>query len=194
MLHFPPDKSGLILSAAFDVFVAYGFRKTSMDDIARAAGISRPALYQTFKNKQDIFRALSRSMLERACLLAGEEMQSDRPFAERLLRSLDASILSIHRIIDATPHGAELIGVNAEIAPDIERDWNDKLGAVWGDGFQRAADSGEITLNALDANDTARLFMHAMEGIKQAYMCGTPTEPEVRKLVTFFAASLAPKQ
>lgn len=193
MLHFPLDKSGLILNAAFDVFVTYGFRKTSMDDIARAAGLSRPALYQSFKNKQDIFRALSRSMLERACVLAAQEMQSDGPFAQRLLRSVDASILSIHRIIDATPHGTELIGVNAEIAPDIEREWDQKLVAVWGDAFVRAADKGEIALRGLDARDAARLFMYAMEGIKQAYMCGTPTEPEVRKLVAFFDMSLTPR-
>lgn len=192
MLHFSPDKSGVILSAAFDVFVTYGFRKTSMDDIAGAAGISRPALYQTFKNKQDIFRALSRFMLEHASALAAQEMQAEGAFAARLFRSLDASILSVHRVIDATPHGAELIGVNAEIAPDIEREWNDQLSDVWCRAFQAAANQGEINLGSLDAKDTARIFMFAMEGIKQAYMYGTPTEPEVRKLVAFFARSLAP--
>lgn len=190
MLHFTPDKSGLILSAAFDVFVTYGFRKTSMDDIARAAGISRPALYQIFKNKEDIFRALSRMLLSRAKQLASEAMGAEGSFDDRLFNAIDASILSVHRIIDATPHGTELIGVNAEIAPDIEREWNAQLTAVWVDGFQLAQKRGEIVLDVVNVQEAARLFTHAMEGIKQAYMCGIPSEPEVRLLVRFFAASL----
>lgn len=193
MLHFTPDKSGLILSAAFDVFVTYGFRKTSMDDIARAAGISRPALYQIFKNKEDIFRALSRMLLSRAKQMASEAMVAEGSFDDRLFNAIDASILSVHRIIDATPHGAELIGVNAEIAPDIEREWNAQLTAVWVEGFQQAQKHGEIALDSVSAEEAARLFMHAMEGIKQAYMCGTPSEPEVRLLVRFFAASVGVK-
>jgi AcrR family transcriptional regulator len=64
MLQTTPDKRGTILAAAFDVFINYGFRKTSMDDIARAAGMSRPALYQVFRNKTEIFRAASLSILE----------------------------------------------------------------------------------------------------------------------------------
>lgn len=190
MLHFPADKSGTILNAAFDVFVTYGFRKTSMDDIARAAGMSRPTLYQNFKNKKDIFRALSRTMAERAAEMAKQEMEGNGSFGERMMRALDVSILSVHRIIDATPHGTELLGVNAEIAADIEREWDEKLGHVWSQSFQDAADRGEISLRALSAYDTAKLFMFAMEGIKQAYMVGVPVEPEVRKLVVFFAASL----
>ena len=64
MLDFPLDdgKRGAILKAAFEVFITYGFRKTSMDDIARAAGMSRPGLYQLFANKTDIFRALVREI------------------------------------------------------------------------------------------------------------------------------------
>ena len=37
------------------VFLAYGFARTTMDDIARAADMSRPALYLLFKNKTDIY-------------------------------------------------------------------------------------------------------------------------------------------
>ena len=50
-----------ILAAAWAGFSAYGFRKTSMDDIARGAGMSRPALYLHFKNKEAIFRSLVES-------------------------------------------------------------------------------------------------------------------------------------
>ena len=46
-----------IRRAAIPVFAAKGFRGTSMADIAEAAGVSRPALYQYFENRADVFRA-----------------------------------------------------------------------------------------------------------------------------------------
>jgi len=48
-----------IVTAAVGVFSRYGFRQTSMELVARAAGVSRPALYQHFANKQDVFAAVA---------------------------------------------------------------------------------------------------------------------------------------
>jgi len=47
-----------ILDAAIGVFLRYGFRKTSMDDLARAAGISRQGLYLHFPTKEALFKAM----------------------------------------------------------------------------------------------------------------------------------------
>ena len=48
-----------ILDAAFRRFARYGYRRTSLGDIADEAGLSRPALYHYFRNKEDVFGALS---------------------------------------------------------------------------------------------------------------------------------------
>lgn len=47
-----------LLDVARSVFVAQGFHATSMDDIARGAGVSKPVLYQHFPSKVDLYRAL----------------------------------------------------------------------------------------------------------------------------------------
>jgi AcrR family transcriptional regulator len=44
------DKKHQILQAAIEIFGTYGYKKTSMQDIADALDISRPALYQYYKN------------------------------------------------------------------------------------------------------------------------------------------------
>jgi AcrR family transcriptional regulator len=46
-----------ILDAASTVFLRFGFRKTSMEDVARAAEVSRQGLYLHFANKEELFRA-----------------------------------------------------------------------------------------------------------------------------------------
>src|SRR6266403_988428 len=45
-----------ILVAATAIFLRYGFKKTSMDDVARAAGVSRQGLYLYFDTKDLSFR------------------------------------------------------------------------------------------------------------------------------------------
>lgn len=46
-----------VLEVALETFARYGYRKTSMDDVARAAEISRPGLYFLFTSKPELFRA-----------------------------------------------------------------------------------------------------------------------------------------
>lgn len=47
-----------ILTAARWCFLNFGFSKTSLEDIARRADLSRTLLYRVFKNKEDIFTAV----------------------------------------------------------------------------------------------------------------------------------------
>lgn len=195
MLNTTKDKRGTILAAAFDVFMNYGFRKTSMDDIARAAGMSRPALYQVFRNKTEIFRALSHALMRRTADEARHALQADLPFGERLFNALDVSILELHRKIDSTPHGAELLGVNDEVAGDIEEDWCETMTKVLGEAVTEAVRSGEISLDGLglDAPAVAGIMVQAMEGLKTRYMRGNAIENDVRNIVAFVANALARK-
>ena len=51
-------RRGEILDAAKICFLRYGYGKTSLDDIAKRAGLSRPLLYRKFANKEAIFSAV----------------------------------------------------------------------------------------------------------------------------------------
>jgi AcrR family transcriptional regulator len=55
-----------VLAVALEVFGRYGFRKASMDEIARSADISRQGLYLHFANKDALFRAAVRKELDTA--------------------------------------------------------------------------------------------------------------------------------
>ena len=57
------EKEEKILQAALDVFSAYGFRGATIDQIAEAAGMSKPNLLYYFRTKEAIHRALLDRML-----------------------------------------------------------------------------------------------------------------------------------
>lgn len=60
----PRSREERVLEAATDVFLRYGFARTTMGDIAERAGISRPALYLVFPGKDEVFAAVIRRMTE----------------------------------------------------------------------------------------------------------------------------------
>lgn len=47
-----------ILDAAAELFTRYGYDKTTVDEIAHAAGVSKGAIYLHFKSKEALFEAL----------------------------------------------------------------------------------------------------------------------------------------
>ncbi len=51
-------KRDKVLTAALNIFLRYGFKRVTMNDIAEAAGISRPALYLVFSSKEEIFKGV----------------------------------------------------------------------------------------------------------------------------------------
>ena len=49
-----------ILGNARNLFVRYGFRKTTVEDIAQACGLGKTALYHYFRSKEEIFEQVVR--------------------------------------------------------------------------------------------------------------------------------------
>ena len=64
MAQAPVSKEQTAIAAATQVFCRYGFARTTMGDIAAEAGISRPALYLLFPDKDAVFAAVIRAMDE----------------------------------------------------------------------------------------------------------------------------------
>lgn len=75
--------SARILDAALERFTAVGLRKTTMDDIAVAAGVGRATVYRRFEGRDDVVRAvilreLARFLAEVDAALAGVTDPLDR--------------------------------------------------------------------------------------------------------------------
>src|SRR2546430_8833816 len=54
----PERRRPLVLDAAFELFLEHGYDGTSMDAVARAAGVTKPVVYDCFPSKEDLFTAL----------------------------------------------------------------------------------------------------------------------------------------
>jgi AcrR family transcriptional regulator len=80
-----------LLEAALDLFVERGFAATRLDDVAKAAGVSKGTLYLYYKNKEDLFKAVVR---ENMVPMIGE--------AEGIIEQFDGDSETLFRLIMTT--------------------------------------------------------------------------------------------
>lgn len=79
-----------LLQVAGAVFSTKGYHATVMDDIAEAAGVSKPVLYQHFPSKLELYFALLDSSAEQVISMISLEMQSTEDNAERVTSAISA--------------------------------------------------------------------------------------------------------
>jgi AcrR family transcriptional regulator len=103
------EKRTRILDAAEDAFSAYGFARSSMADIAAGADMSRPALYQHFANKEEIFAAMLDRLLTTAADAAIDALDSSQDLATALDGFLQHWAGDLTERFRATQHGADFI-------------------------------------------------------------------------------------
>jgi TetR/AcrR family transcriptional regulator of autoinduction and epiphytic fitness len=79
-----PRKREQILQGARSVFMEMGFDAASVNDICRAAGVSKGTLYVYFASKEDMFVALVEAERDRLFAEVDRVLDEDRPLEERL--------------------------------------------------------------------------------------------------------------
>lgn len=162
------DRERAILSAALVAFGRYGFARTTMDDIAKASGVARTALYKTFRNKEDIFRALASSVHDEALRLARDEIKKPGPFGARLEAALIAWNVHLLEVGHSGPHAEEIAGLYQTLAADLASRANQTLTAEMTKSVNAAIRGGDFSLREgyASAKDFAHLLRLALEGVK----------------------------
>jgi AcrR family transcriptional regulator len=80
-----------ILQAAGDVLLRYGYRKASVDEVARQAHVSRPGLYLLFSSKDELFTAAIEALfMESITRTRAALIQPDQALGERIANAFAA--------------------------------------------------------------------------------------------------------
>jgi AcrR family transcriptional regulator len=113
------DRAPEIARAALDLFVTKGFAATKLDDVAKAAGVSKGLPYLYFENKEELFKAVIVEAIGAPLVLANEWVDRFEGSTEELLRELVANF----RKFAESPHGGviKLILAEAGNFPDVAR-------------------------------------------------------------------------
>ncbi len=112
------DTQSRIMAASIVAFGQYGYKKTTMQDIADEAGLSRPAVYQYYKNKGAVFNALLAEVFSNAKAAALIHFKSSLSPYERLTEGLLAFEKVVLTPTLTTSKGHELISLAESMAPE----------------------------------------------------------------------------
>lgn len=94
------DRPQEITAAAFDAFAEKGFAGTRVDDVAKRAGVSKGLLYLYFKTKEELFKAVVKSVVIRRVDRLIENVQTTELSSEDFIRG---PLLSFLKQIPGSP-------------------------------------------------------------------------------------------
>jgi AcrR family transcriptional regulator len=163
----PERRRPLILDAASGLFLEHGYEGTSMEAVAKAAGVTKPVVYACFASKEELFEALLEREEARvlqtiqASLPADANVEDPEPL---LIDGLTAFL----RAVAASPDAYRVIflgeGATAAIAQRIQRQRSAQVEAVAALSFAWLA--GRDT--RVDAEAAARLFATVVVGLAES--------------------------
>ncbi|WP_225409078.1 TetR/AcrR family transcriptional regulator [Stigmatella hybrida] len=140
-----------ILEAARGCFLQFGYAKTSLDDIAQRANISRTLIYRKFKNKDDIFSALLESMVEERYPKAEQVLAGPGSKRDKLIQVYELLTVEPWGELAGAPLVAEFYEACSQLLPEVTSK-HERLQLKY-------------TQALLESKEIAELFRLAVEGL-----------------------------
>jgi TetR/AcrR family transcriptional regulator, regulator of autoinduction and epiphytic fitness len=162
----PDDRRRVTFEAALALFARYGYRKTSMHEIADAAGISRQGLYLHFRTKEVLFREmvaffLANSLAQATSIFADPA----RPLRQQLVDGFDAWVGWYADALGGADV-TELAGVAEKLVADLVTDHEQRFQAALVKCIRRSGLVAAHERSGLSARQLADVLYAAARGLK----------------------------
>lgn len=189
------DTRDAILEAALTCFSNYGFKKTTVEDIATEAGVSRPTLYAYFKNKKAILRTISERIHSNTLESIEAQLQSGAPLAKKLEESFWAWSEPFMGTLFGTPHGAELIGATSSLASDISDNARESFVSLLATELEKRFTDGQLDLTLVDLNAerAAEFLVLALNGLSRGEADERTYRDRLKVLISIFLTATNPE-
>jgi len=171
------SKRNQILQSAVNTITRYGYRRTSMDDIAKEAGMSRPAIYQHFKNKEAVAIAAIEMVQDQGFETAKKAGDAFEDVTQKVAAYLAAYMLYYFRLIVVGPHADELLEIKKQFSANEHGKLRQELGENIND-----------ILGLPAAHETGHILAAAGEGIKMAALDEATLKKRINVLVQKFTS------
>ena len=157
--------TGELLDAARRLFAADGYPATSLDDVVRAAGVTKGALYHHFSGKPDLFRAVFEREHRRLAKIAVEAYRTEDDRWEGLYAGCRAFF---EAVLDPGVQRIALLDAPSVLGWEAMREIQEPYSfAQFREGLQNAIDDGRIAPRPIEP--LAHMLLGAMcEGAMMA--------------------------
>jgi AcrR family transcriptional regulator len=91
-----PEKKAQIIEAAELLFHRFGYGKTSLDDIAREAGLGKGTIYYYFESKEDIFFEVAQHHSDESYTMLRQCIAKEKTFADKFSTAIRLPIRLVY--------------------------------------------------------------------------------------------------
>lgn len=110
-----------IAEAAIGIILRYGMARTTMNDVAREAGISRQTLYAIFASKEELLRATIRFLANRTVADIETDFARSSDLGERLDSVIHHTAVRSFELLCASPDADDIVsGFNSACKEELE--------------------------------------------------------------------------
>ncbi|NKB33220.1 MAG: TetR family transcriptional regulator [Pseudomonadales bacterium] len=185
-------KKDTVFEAASTVFAQYGYRRTTMNDIAQAAGISRPALYLVFDNKENLFYELVTFRLNQAIDSAIVTLSKNGNLKTRFIDALLVFEKVFYEPVSSSPHGEELMDTSQSLAADVMMKGFSRLVTALASVLREAEKSGEASFQntPLTPKSFVELLLTALGGVKKKAKTTAEFRKQTEQVAQIFLATV----
>jgi AcrR family transcriptional regulator len=155
-----------VLDAAVAVFARFGFRKASMDEVARAAGVSRQGLYLQFANKEELFRKTLEHSLNIQLNAAVAALARQDGLEVRIIAACDA--WSGRFVGSLGSDAADLMCASTSLAATTLTRYEAEIELALARAIADSPLNGFCTTAGLSPADLARTLHATARGLKQS--------------------------
>jgi AcrR family transcriptional regulator len=182
-----------ILDAAYRRFSHFGYDRTSLADIAAEATAPTSEVHYFFRDKDDVFRAVSLRLHEQALAAAQTARAPGIPLPDALRAALRAAVTLALPAAGPRANSRELLDPNNGICGDVCRAFARQYLALVTEVFAAADARGELNLAArqLSAADAASVATAAVAGIVASHSDWGATHRLIEQFVTVLVVGLA---
>lgn len=168
------ERRRAILEAARWCFLNFGYAKTTFDDIAKRANISRPLIYRKFKNKEELFAGVFDEGHAERFPRAEAAMASKGTKRERLFRTMEVLLLEPWAEMVNAPMASEYYATCVRLFPEVE------------EKHEKA--KLKLLQNILGTRENAELFSLSIEGLEGDMPAAPILRRRVQLLIERFVA------
>jgi AcrR family transcriptional regulator len=104
----PLDRRKQVLEAAARSFETFGYKATTMDQVAKLAGVGKGTIYTFFAHKEQLFEEIMSGMIRELRELADRTLRPELPFADNLMEVL-------HKLLDYREQHALAVKLAQEV-------------------------------------------------------------------------------
>jgi AcrR family transcriptional regulator len=185
-----------ILDAAMRVFRRQGFRRSSIEEAAEEAGLTRQALYHHFASKEALFRAVIERLYEQglaAEIAAAKAAEDDGlELADILVAEIGARMQTMFASLDSSPHIKELFSEHLAQARDLYQSYSSRFTDEIATTIARVCRKRKLTLaSGVTGHELARCVEMAIHGTKSAYPSMQPVDAFLKQLETMLRMLIA---